>query len=160
MGVDPNKYELLYYTEYDPSKHEQDDECKYEEHVYIWICAETKLSFEDKLKEENQVHFSISYSKYKELESKYVGVLPETYKEFLNFLLRQKYDCMPKEREEWIDKLVSGDIVPDRFNQGDAFFSQPHIVEGVKLNQLISSTPTTKVGEEVNIPVMEQMLKT
>jgi hypothetical protein len=107
----------------------------------------------DKSKPEGQqlITFYMPYKEYKEMDlgSKYVGVTPETYKAFLEFLQEQKEDLCD-DMFLWLEKLESGEVKPSRFNQGDAFFADNGVLEG---------TPGTAVGEIPSEPVIMSMVK-
>lgn len=88
----------------------------------------------------------------KDLGSKFVGVTPETYKEFITFLdeigkERGEYD---KEFHAWLEKVKKSE--PLRANQGDMYFANhmPEIAEnGV-------GTPVGKADEPVLTKISKQ----
>jgi len=141
MNVDMERYEP--WATGTEMPHEGND---FTEEMFCLECM-------DKSKPEGQqlITFYMSYKEYKDLDlgSKYVGVTPETYKAFLAFLAEQKED-MCEDILLWFEKLESGEVLPVRFNQGDAFFADNGVLEG---------TPGSAVGEIPSEPVIMSMIK-
>lgn len=141
MNVDMDRYEP--WATGTEMPHEGND---FTEEMFCLECM-------DRSKPEGQqlVTFYMPYKEYKamDLGSKYVGVTPETYKEFLEFLQENvdHVDCV--DISNWMDKLVSGEVKPVRFNQGDAYFADNGVLEG---------TPGTPVGEIPTEPVVMSMI--
>lgn len=160
MGIDTDRYEVLYHTEDGRDKDDPEQDLMAMEHVYIYGCRDKQSDDPD-----NEIEFSIPYSKYEELESRYVGVLPETYQAFLQFLNRHRSD-MSVEQQEWLNKLRSGEIVPRRFNQGDKFFSDnwntppEELEESRNLKPMESDelTPVSEIGSTPETPIFMKVL--
>ena len=148
MGIDLNRYELFCTTQEEPKDYLEGGyhfgkPCEITERMFVQECIDKTLP-----EGSGFVEFKMPYRLYNELGSKYVGIMPETYQAFLGFLDEQRED-MSEEQEEWLDKLISGEIKSGRFNQGDQFF---------KDNGVLGNTPTTLVGDTPEEPIIMSIL--